>query len=235
MVRFSFLLTIFILSVSVTGCKSKSNNPVVFTPNTPLYNIDFESPTHTVGLAPATGASDAPRNTVSSANVGTPLITANFGAVNSQAVQFDSSDNEGDLIRMNLNDLPSSMLYCFEADILVNSIDQFIYPFAIYFDTPEVRSISFRSDGNIYPFVPSLSGSSTGSYSFDVAINIKVEINLTLDQWDIYTNNTLMHSGGFGSASAIDAVRIATPTIANPGSVIASVDNIRISSKACQL
>jgi len=233
--RLKFVLTVFIFCVSITGCLNDSDDSVVTNPNTVLYNIDFESPKHTVGLAPAVGDGPVPRDTVSSVNVGTPLITANFGAVNSQALQFDSSDNQGDQVSINLNDLPSSNLYCFEADVLINSIFDITQPFTIFFDTPQIRRIDFKSDGKIQPFVPLLGAATTGDYSFDVEINIKVEINLNLDQWNIYTDDALMHSGGFGSATAIDTIRISTPITASPASVITSVDNIRISNKGCQI
>ena len=228
-----YILLGLVFSISIISCGSDSNESDASSAF--LYNIDFESPTHSVGEAPTTGLGPVPRDTVTEIKAGTPLVAANFGVVVSQSLDFDSSDLQGDQIGLSLDDLPSSNIYCFEADILVNTVSDPGQPFAIIFDTPQIRTINFHSDGIIQPFVPLLGSLTTGTYSFDTEINIKVEIDLTpgVDGWQIFIDDALMHSGGFGGATAINSIRVTTPVTPDPTPVLAAIDNIRVSGEGC--
>ncbi|MFB3106698.1 MAG: hypothetical protein ACE1ZA_17490, partial [Pseudomonadales bacterium] len=55
---------------------------------TTLYDIDFGSPPHTVGLPPATGAGRPPRDTVSTIVFGSPTVVSGFGALTDQPLEF---------------------------------------------------------------------------------------------------------------------------------------------------
>lgn len=213
------------------GCLSDSKESD--TSSALLYNISFEPPTHTVGMQPAIGHDSKPRNTVTDIMFGTPTVAGNFGGLASQSLEFDSSDLQGDQIRLSLIDLPSSDLYCFEADVLVNTVSDLSQPFTILFDTPQVRNISFYSDGTIRPYVPFLTSVTTGNYSYGIETNIRVKIDLALDEWQIFVDGTLMHSGGFGGATDINSIRVSTPVILNPTTVLAAIDNIRVSGDDC--
>ena len=49
-----------------------------------LYDVDFGSPPHTVGLPPVVGGGPPPRNTISSIPFGTPTVVASFGLLADQ-------------------------------------------------------------------------------------------------------------------------------------------------------
>ena len=113
-----------------------------------LYDVDFGSPPHTVGLPPATGDDPPPRDTVSSVNLGAPIVVSSAGGLIDQPLEFDSFDGQGDQIQLDLFDLPPSTFYSLECDVLVIAVEPF-GELAILFDTPQIaQALVARFMGN---------------------------------------------------------------------------------------
>lgn len=193
-----------------------------------LYSVDFGSPPHTVGLIPVTSTGEAPRNYVSNINFGTPTVVTSLGALTDQPLEFDSFDLVGDQVQIQLNDLPSANKYFISVDISVVDVVTFDRSFVLFLDTPQVRSIAFQSDNSIREFVPGSSGSTIDSYTFGSKISLGIKVDLISDTWEIFINGNSTHLGGFGGATALQAIRFSTDVLSPPGEVSAAIDNLVI-------
>ncbi len=120
-----------------------------------LYDVDFSSPPHTVGLPPVVGSGPAPRRRSATIRFGTPTVVATLGALTEQPLQLDSFDNQGDQIKLQIDDLPASNFYCLQSDVLVTQAQNIAgADLTFLFDTPEgVRSIRFEPDGEVSALV----------------------------------------------------------------------------------
>jgi hypothetical protein len=196
-----------------------------------LYNLDFSTPPHTVGLPPATGGGPPPRNTVSSIPFGTPLVVSSFGVLIDQPLEFDSFDGQGDQIRLVLSDLPASTFYRLETEVLVENLAT-QGNLGILFDTPTVRTIRFVQSGNINIFVPGIISGSIGTFRFGTVVNLRVDVDLANDNWEIYLDNVLAHSGAFGAATAVTAIRFSTNVTSPPPGVSAGIDNVIVTEQS---
>jgi hypothetical protein len=193
-----------------------------------LYDIDFGTPPHTVGQPPATGGGPPPRNTVSSIPFGIPTVVASFGALTDQPLEFDSFDNQGDQIRMRLDDLSPSDLYGLETEILIADIASSGGEFVVLFDMPSVRTVRFLFGGNIIATVPGFPNTTIGTWTPGRVINLTVNVDILNDSWEIYLDNALAHAGPFGGATDRRAVRISTNVTPNPPHVSVGIDNLII-------
>jgi hypothetical protein len=203
---------------------------------TVLYDVDFGSPPHTVGQAPVTNTDLPPRDGPSSINFGNPTVVSEFGLLTDQPLEFNSFDGTGDQVQFtisspfdpNLPPLVSS--YNIEADLVIEAVENLFNPISILIDTPEVRTISFRSDGTVTCFVPFL-GCGTdafgtiGTFTFGALIHLRIE--LSGNTWQISLNDALVHSGPFNpTGGGAFAVRVSVPS--PPGR--AGLDNVMICS-----
>jgi hypothetical protein len=196
-----------------------------------FYDLDFGTPPHTVGAPPATGGGAAPRNRVSAINFGTPTVRATFGLLTDQPLEFDSFDNQGDQIQLELTDLPPSSSYRFRCDLMIAAAEPETTTAAqgaltILFDTPTVRTIRFGADGNVVILVGT--SSTIDTFAFNRVINLLIDINLASNRWDIFLDGLLTHSGPFNATEVRD-VRISTNVVPNPQGVNAAIDNLVIS------
>ena len=196
-----------------------------------LYDVDFGSPPHTVGLPPVAGAGAGapPRDTLSSINFGTPTVVASFGPLTDQPLEFDSFDGQGDQIQLRLSNLPARSSYTIEADLVIAALDDFAGPFTVHLDAPQIRTVRFRADGTVTHSAPGSRGT-IGSFTFGSEIHLRIEVDLAADSWQIFLDSVLVHTGGFGGATAIRTVRFTTGVLSPPAGARAAVDNIRIFS-----
>lgn len=192
-----------------------------------LYDIDFASPLHTVGFPPAVGSGDAVRRSVSELVIGTPTVVASLGALTSQPLQFTTNDGDADQIRLRLDDLPASDTYTLDCDLLVQSAGS-TANFVVFLDTPVIRKISFRGNGQVYVQIGTGAESSYGTFSLGVVQHLHVNVNLAADTWTIELNGTRIYSSSFAGATAVNTVRFSTDTNTALLS-LAAIDNVVIS------
>jgi hypothetical protein len=147
-------------------------------------------------------------------------------AFTDQPLEFDSFDNQGDQIRLVLNDLPISDLYALDADILIADIDRAGGEFVILFDMPGVRTIRCQFGGNIIATAPGHPNATIGTFTPGTAFHLRVEIDIPGDQWEIFLDNTSVYMGGFGIPVDPRTIRITTNVTAGPPGVSAGIDNL---------
>ncbi len=193
------------------------------TPPHALYELDFNFPTHTVGSAPATGAGTAPRKTVSKINFGTPTVVSSLGVLADQPLEFNALDGQGDQIQLDLTGLTVGPTYVLTTEIVVSEIASG-GRFNVIFDTPQVRSISFLSDGS----VSAIPGGVIGTIDFGDKIDLKVEIDLANDLWNVYLDGILSLSTDFWGTTQVNAIRLTTDVVSSPPGSSAAIDNLRV-------
>ena len=199
-----------------------------------LYDLDFSSSSHTVGSPPVTGAGTAPRTTVWSINFGTPTVVSSFGVLTDQPLEFNALDGQGDQIQLSLADLPTGSTYVLTAQIVVGEIAA-RGSFRVFFDTPQVRSINFNSDGTVKVFVPGGSSPTIGTFGFGEKIDLKVEVDLSADHWNVYLDGVSVLSADFGGATRVTAIRVTTDVLPSPPGSRAAIDNLRVSVSSTQV
>jgi len=214
-----------VIAVLALGAFLIDAGPTRAETNVVLYDIDFGTPPHTVGLPPVVGGGPAPRNTVSSIIFGSPTVVSTFGPLVDQPLEFDSFDGQGDQIGLSISDFPPSYTYALQCELTALSLAS-SGDFAVIFDTPTVRTIRFASTGAINVFVPGVFSGSVGTYTLGTVVLLQVEINLAADTWDIHVNNVPVHSGGFGGATAVNTIRFSTPVTPTPPGASAGLDNV---------
>lgn len=82
---------------------------------------------------------------------------------------------------------------------LIGSTNQF----NVFFDTPSVQRLSFGRDGRIF----AMTGSSSTGYSNALVgyfpesteMKLEIEVDTRTNKWQVYINNSLLHSGPFTS------------------------------------
>jgi hypothetical protein len=198
-----------------------------------LYDVDFGSPPHTVGLPPVIGSGPAPRATVTDIRFGTPTVVAAHGALTDQPLLLDSFDNQGDQVAFQIDDLPISNFYCIQSDVLVSQADMnqdANLTFA--FDTPSVRNIHFESDGEVRVFVSGGFSGVVGNYTIGSVVALKVEIDLINQSWRIALDGVEVMNESFG-ASTLEELRVTTPVVASPAHITGAIDNLTINEDVC--
>jgi FlgD Ig-like domain len=201
-----------------------------------LYDVDFSSPPHTVGLPPVTGSGPAPRETVSEIRFGTPTVVASHGALTEQPLHLGSFDDQGDQIKLQIDDLTASTFYCLQSDVLVTQAQNIGgADLTFVFDTPQgVRSISFEGDGDVSALVTNGGFSGViGTYTLGDVVHLGVEIDLVNDVWLVRLDEVLTMEESFGAVDVLQAVRVSTPVVASPPRVSGAIDNLTINETVC--
>lgn len=194
-----------------------------------FYNIDFESPVHSVGAVPDVGIGI---DTPSEIRFGDPKVMQGFGAISSQCLVFNQTVPEYDQIRLDLG--KDQDYYFLSFDISTRNLDNSLSAFTINFDTPYVRNIYFNGKGMVRPFAP-YSGVNTYGYDFnnETLMHVTAEIDLRQEKWEIKINDRLAVDGKF-YGSDIESIRFnlstSTGAIDYEPSVYVAIDNIFVSN-----
>ena len=227
--RIPRLLTAVVVLTLVLAALTFGARPA-YALTTLLYDLDFSSPTHVLGSPPTTGAGPAPRDTVSSIPFGTPTVVSSFGSLTDQPLEFNSFDGAGDQIRLALDDVILGTMYTIETEVEIADVVAPFRPFGVIIDgLPGIRRVDFHSDNTIRAFasftppIPIL-----GTYAFNTKIDLKIQVDLTADTWEIFIDGVSTHSGVYGGAAAIKAVRFSTDVISPPGASSTAIDNVRV-------
>jgi hypothetical protein len=195
-----------------------------------LYILDFGSPPHVVGQRPTIGGGPAPRNTVSY-RAGTPVVVDSYAVLPDQPLRFGLANSPGNLIQLQIDDLPPCDRYTFEADVAVAAMTETPGAFTIFIDVPTIRTIRFYRTFSGRTIRVAAPGTDTqiGTFEYGQKINLRVDVDLTADDWQVFLDDTLAHAGPFGGATAISTVRVADST----GNIDAYIDNVLISGADC--
>lgn len=198
------------------------------------YDIDFSSPTHTVGNTPTTGSGS---NTPSSVVFGQPLVENSLGALTDQPLVFNTTGNTTtccyyDQISLDVgagyDNYQLSFNLSTENFVNTNAGNQF----ALFFDTPQVRNVYFRNDGSISTYQPSLPSYTIGSFADNELVSMLIDIDLVTNTWDIFQNGSLLHNGFFDtSGSDVDSIRFSYGSPSTTGFDSVGLDDILLTSQ----
>ncbi len=198
------------------------------------YDIDFSSPTHSVGNAPTTGSGS---NTPSSVVFGQPLVENSLGALTDQPLVFNTTGNTTPCCYYDQISLDVGAGYDNYQLSFNLSTENFVNTgasnqFALLFDTPQVRNIYFRNDGSISTFQPYILPQTIGSFADDELVSMLVDIDLVANTWDIFQNGSLLHNGFFDtSGSDIDSIRFSYGSPSATGFDSVGLDDILLTSQ----
>ena len=84
--------------------------------------------------------------------------------------------------------------------------------------------LSFNSDGS----VSATPGGTIGTFDFGNKIDLKVEIDLANDLWNVYLDGILSLSTDFWGTTQVNAIRLTTDVVSSPPGSSAAIDNLRV-------
>lgn len=177
----------------------------VFTKADILYNIDFSSPTHTVGSQMTTGEGPPPRNTPTQSTFGDQIVRDSFGTLTQQPVELIPDDSEYiphpySQFRLDLEFTEHYPVYRLDFDVyLENFIAGSDDNFDVVFDTPSVVRLDLNSNGDIVEngYLTSPSGTIVGSFDFGQTVSISAIVDLEDNVWSIYSDSNHLWTGQF--------------------------------------
>lgn len=199
-----------------------------------LYDVDFSTPPHTIGLPPATGAGPAPRETVSQVVAGNPTVVASLGALTDRPLRLTSYDGTRDQVSFRIDDLPAADYYCLEADVLVTQADA-NGQLDLTIDAATLPTIHVQGDGTISVFVSGVTSSPVliGNYTIGDIVSLQVGIDLVTDHWTITLDGQLALDDSIGWVDAIQSVRVATAGVTGAARVRGGIDNLTVNETVC--
>ncbi|WP_424097205.1 hypothetical protein [Moorena producens] len=197
------------------------------------YDIDFSAPTHTLGSAPTEGFSS---DTISSVVFGNPVVESSFGPLTSESLVFNTKGNTTpccfyDQIKLDLGGGSDRYQVSFDLSTRNYVNTGSANTFTLLFDTPQVRTIHFMSNGTIRYFYPFQGSGTIGSFSDNTLLNMMVDINLAASTWDIFMNDSLLYSGLFSpSGDDINSLRFSFGGVSTTSFDSIGLDNIRVTN-----
>jgi hypothetical protein len=197
-----------------------------------LYDLDFGTPPHTVGLPPVIGSGPAPRETVTDIPFGDPRVATDFLVLLDQPMRLDTADGNGDQIELDVEDLATCGVYTFACELVVGVCEP-NQELTFLFDTPEVRNIHFEDNGDISAFVPGEVIGVIGSYTLGDLVALEVVIDLPADEWTITVDGVELFTGPFGGATALTAIRVSTDVLPPIPLIRAAIDNVTLEGSDC--
>ncbi len=171
-----------------------------------LYDVDFSSPTHTLGEPPSLGGTSYPRNTPTSFDHswGTAEVIQAYGDLTDQPLllipEIPSFGIPGAGLRFDLEGKRTFPVYTFEMDMFLSSFEHEQHyngdGFGLYFYTngSTAHSIHFRDDGSIHESSNHLL---VTVFPFDEAFRFGVTINLPENEWTVYMNEEQVYTNTF--------------------------------------
>ena len=196
------------------------------------YDIDFSSPTHSIGIRPRVGTSTT---TVSSINFGNPTVEDSFGSLTNQPLVFNSSSNPNNIfdyeqIELNLNSGYDNYKLAF--DMETKNLIGSGYMFSVFFDAPRINKLSFNDNYliNIWPINDPI-----GIFVDNLLMHVEIEVDLNNNLWTIDTGLCKSFTGNFNSSiNDVSDIRFSFGKKYgnNPVNSYASVaiDNIKVTS-----
>jgi len=199
-----------------------------------FYDLNFNSPTHTVGAPVTVGSSP---DVVSAIVFGTPSPVATYDHLNDQPLKMDLVGNSPlyyyDQFRLHLPAPHVPQLWVdfdFDSVGLIGSLSNF----TVFFDAPSVQNVIFHHDGSI-----SLFGSTSSDFIYDTPIgnfedHTAYRFSIAIDQvqgvWSVFQNGSLMGSQAWLPTAGISNLRFSFGTEGEVDGSSAAIDNLTVSS-----
>lgn len=190
-----------------------------------LYDVDFSSPPHTVGEAPATGDGATPRATVTSVS-NDPEVVAASGALDAQPLEFDAGFES---VTLSLADLDPATTYRVSANVIVHDTTQEFAYVRVSLTAPGFRNVSFFGSGDVTQFVGGVGETTIGTFTPGEVVAVEIDVDLGADTWVIRLDGKVAHSGSFGDAEIVDSVVLAS-TGTTAFTVRGAVDDVVVES-----
>ena len=216
----------------------------VFTKADVLYDIDFSSPTHTVGSQMTTGEGSPPRDTPTASVFGDQIVRDSFGTLTEQPVELIPDDSGYHMpysqFRLDANFAGDYPAYRLDFDVyLENFTTGSDDDFVVIFDTPSVVRLDLNSEGNIVEngYLTGPSGTIIGSFDFGETVSMSAIVDLEDNLWSIYCNSNHLWTGQFFHTSQaypelpdiIDDIRFNLQNDTDfPSIPLCAVDNIQL-------
>ena len=200
---------------------------------TTYYDIDFSSPTHTLGSAPTVGSGiDTPSSIV----FGQPTVESSLGGLTDQALVFNTTGNTNlccyyDQIRLAMGF--GSDHYQVSFDL---SSEQFVNTessnaFTVFFDTPQVRNVYFNNTGTISYHNPGVGSGVIGSFADNQMLSMLIDIDLLASTWEILANGSSLFGGTFSpSGDDIESIRFSFGGVNSTNHDSVGIDNILVTN-----
>jgi hypothetical protein len=199
-----------------------------------LYDIDFSSPTHTVGSTPSVGTGS---DQVSFIRFGDPTVIDTSAGTPDQALHFTAQT--GAYIPYQQIELTMGRgydNYQMSFDMVASNLVGSNYEFVLLADTPSVRNLYFRNTGDI-----SLIGKNMGTFANDTSYNVMLDYDLVDQQVSYWMNGVLVGSQLFTTSGGdIESFRfnlgpyVLSQEILELGpdtSVWVNLDNIKVTTR----
>jgi len=200
------------------------------------YDINFSSPTHTVGAAVSVGSGP---NVVSGINSGTPTVVSSYDHLLNQPLRMDMTGNGPSYYYDQFElTLPAPFTPSLRVDFDFDSMGLVGSPaqFAMFFDTPTIRRLDFRNDGTIGLLVRGATGyyfpRTIGNFSDHTAYHFAVTVDQTNETWGVYQNGVLLGKDIWTADNGIHDIRFSYGLYeytSSPDGSSVGIDNIVIS------
>jgi hypothetical protein len=198
-----------------------------------LYDIDFESPTHSVGSAPSIGADI---DQVSRIIFGSPTVESTTST--DQFLQFNANSSTYEQIQLNMGQGYDN--YQINFDFLSSNLSGSDYAFTLLADTPIVRNFSFSGTTGVRywaPFVQSING---GNFADNTNYHVSIDYDLLVGSVSVWLNDGLLGTRSFTtSGDDIESFRFSlSPAMGGAGSdpsISVNLDNILVTTRTASV
>ncbi|MEW8627239.1 MAG: PEP-CTERM sorting domain-containing protein [Candidatus Thiodiazotropha sp.] len=199
------------------------------------YQIDFSSPTHSVGSGPSTGTGT---DQVSSVIFGTPTVESSFGSSADQSLHFNANTSTYEQIRLEMGQGYDN--YQISFDFYSSNLSESNYAFALLADTPTVRNFYFSGTTGVRYWAPFVDPINGGSFADDTNYHVTLDYDLAVGSVSLWLNSGLLGSRSFTTTGDdIESFRFSlSPAMGGTGldpSINVNLDNILVTSRTANV
>ncbi|MES9926820.1 MAG: PEP-CTERM sorting domain-containing protein [Candidatus Thiodiazotropha sp. 6PDIVS] len=195
------------------------------------YDIDFSSPTHTVGSAPSIGSAS---DQISRINFGTPTVESTFAGLSDPSLHFNANTSTYEQIQLDMGQGYDN--YQINFDFFSSNLNESNYAFTLHADTPQVRNLSFNGRAGVRYFAPFVQPINAGDFADTTSYHVTLEYDLAVGSMSFWLNNGLMGTRSFStSGEDIESFRFSlSPALGGTGldpSINVNLDNVLVTSR----
>ncbi len=166
-----------------------------------LYDVDFDSPTHTLDSAPTLGNAPAPRATPTAIRRSPVTVVSAYGGLTAQPMAFPGP--RGD-VAFALSDLPPCPDYRLAMDVVVDN------DLRLILSTPVANVVHFQSNGNVVVRLTAQTSATVATYTpgDGAVMALEVRVNLAAGSFELLIDGTSVHTATFGGQTALTEFRL---------------------------